>query len=280
MSELSDTSLRAESGYANVNGTHLYYEIAGAGDPVVLLHGLGADTRYWQVVFDTLAQQYQVVRYDMRGFGRSALPTTELYTHAADLMALLDYLGIDRAHLMGNSFGGNQAIQFALAYPAATRSLLLISNDVQGAQGQPGSTPAEDAAWGVVFAALGQGDKQGAGAAAVDLHPYFSVVRNMPAERAMLAAMFADYSWWHFQGNQDPVVIPAIPAAERLGEITAPTLVITGEMDIPSTHFMADLTVLGIPGARKVVMPGLDHVPFLEDPVAFHQTGISFLSAH
>jgi hypothetical protein len=62
----------------------------------------------------------------------------------------------------------------------------LISNDVQGAQGQPGSTPAEDAAWGEVFAALGQGNKQAAAAAVVDLHPYFTVVRYMPAERAML----------------------------------------------------------------------------------------------
>lgn len=280
MSNLNATAVLAESGYAEVNGTNLYYEMAGDGDPVVLLHGLGGDTRYWQVVFDTLPAQYQVVRYDMRGFGRSALPTTEPYTHAADLMALLDYLGLGRAHLMGNSFGGNQAIQFALAYPAATRSLILISNDVQGAQGQPGSTPAEDAAWGAVFGALGQGDKQGAGAAVVDQHPYFSVVRTMPAERAMLVAMFADYSWWHFQGNQDPVIMPAIPAAARLGEITAPTLVITGELDVPNAHFISDLTAQGIPGAQRVVMAGLDHVPFLEDPAAFHKIVLAFLAKH
>lgn len=280
MSDPNSTPFLVESGYAEVNGTRLYYEMAGAGDPVVLLHGLGGDTRYWQVVFDTLAQQYQVVRYDLRGFGRSALPTTEPYTHVDDLKALLDYLGLTRSHLMGNSFGGNQAIQFALAYPAATRSLVLISNDVQGAQRQPRSTPAEDAAWGAVFAALGQGDKQGAAAAVVDLHSFFSVVRTMPAERAMLVAMFADYSWWHFQGNQDPVIIPTVPAAARLGEITAPTLVITGELDTQTIHFMADLTVQGIPGAQKVVMPGLDHVPFLADPAAFHKVVLGFLAAH
>lgn len=280
MPDLNSMSVLTESGYAEVNGTNLYYEMAGAGDPVVLLHGLGGDTRYWQVVFDTLAPQYQVVRYDLRGFGRSALPTTEPYTHVDDLKALLDYLGIGRAHLMGNSFGGNQAIQFALAYPAATRSLVLISNDVQGAQGQPSSTPDEDATWAAVFGTLGQGDKQAAAAAVVDLHPFFTVVRTMPAERAMLVAMFADYSWWHFQGNQDPVIIPATPAAERLGEITAPTLVITGELDTQGIHFMADLTAKGIPGAQKVVMAGLDHVPFLADPVAFHKVVLAFLAAH
>lgn len=87
MSYQNATSVSAKSGYAEVNGTHLYYELAGDGEPVVLLHGLGGDTRDWQVVFATLAAQYQVVRYDMRGFGRSALPTTEPYTHADDLMA-------------------------------------------------------------------------------------------------------------------------------------------------------------------------------------------------
>lgn len=280
MSNLNATALLAESGYAEVNGTSLYYEMTGDGDPVVLLHGLGGDTRYWQGVFDTLAAQYQVVRYDMRGFGRSALPTTEPYTHADDLKALLDYLGLGRAHLLGHSFGGDQAIQFALAYPDATCSLVLISNGLQGAQGQPEPTPAEDAAWTAVSVALEQGDRQAAGAAMVDLHPFFNVVRTMPSARTMLVEMLADYSWWHSRGNQDPVIMPAIPAAARLGEIMAPTLVITGELDTQGIHFMADLTAKGIPGAQKVVMAGLDHVPFLADPVAFHKIVLAFLAKH
>lgn len=280
MSHRNTMSALAESGYAEVNGTSLYYEMAGDGEAVVLLHGLGGDTRYWQVVFDRLAPQYQVMRYDMRGFGRSALPTTEPYTHADDLKALLAYLGIAHTHLMGHSFGGSQAIQFALAYPAATRALVLISNDVPGAQGQPPAAPAEDAAWAAAFAALQQGDKQAASAAVVDLHPFFNIARAMPAARNMLVAMIADYSWWHFQGNQDPVTAPTTPPAARLGEITVPTLVITGELDTQTIHFWADLTVQGIPGARQVIMRGLDHVPFLEDPVAFHQIVLPFLAAH
>lgn len=280
MSRLHATSLLAESGYAEVNGARLYYEMAGTGDAVVLLHGLGADNRYWQVVFDTLAQHYQVVRYDMRGFGRSALPSSEPYSHAGDLKALLDYLDIKRVHLIGNSFGGKQAINFALAYPERARSLVLVSNDVEGVVEKPPPTAAEDATWAAVFAALARGDRQAAAEAAVDLHPYFVVARAMPAGRAMLVEMFAGYSWWHFQGNQDPVETPAIPAAERLGEIMAPVLVINGELDNGDVHFMADLTVKGIPGARHVVMPGLDHVPFLEDPAAFHQIVLPFLAAH
>jgi len=280
MADLDGMVVSAESGYAEVNDTQLYYEMAGDGAPVILLHGLGGDTRYWQGVFATLAQQYQVVRYDLRGFGRSALPTTEPYTHVDDLKALVDYLALARPHLMGHSFGGSQAMQFALAYPAAARSLVLISHAVPEAPGQPPETPAEEATWGAVFAALAQGERQSAAAAVVDRHPFFTVARTMPAVRGLLVAMLADYSWWHFQGNQDPVTAPALPVAARLGEITAPTLVITGELDTPAIHFWSDLTVQGIPGAQRVILPALAHVPFLEEPTAFYQIVLGFLTAH
>jgi pimeloyl-ACP methyl ester carboxylesterase len=244
----------------------------------VLLHGLGADSSYWQAQFDALAQHYQVVRYDLRGFGQSALPTTEPYTHADDLKALLDYLGIEHAHILGNSFGGVNAINFALAYPEATHSLILVGNEVQGAEGLPPATPAEDAAWAAMFAALEQGDKRAAAEAVVDRHPYFLVAKTMPAVRSLLVEMFTEYSWWHFLGNQDPVRTPEIAAAQRLGEIQVPTLVIIGELDNQDIQALVEMTVQGIPGAQKVVMPGLDHVPFLEDPAGFNQLVLEFLA--
>lgn len=71
---------------------------------------------------------------------------------------------------------------------------------------------------------------------------------------------------------------PAIAAAKRLGEISAPTLVIIGELDIEEVHFMVDLTLKGISGAQKVAMPGLGHVPFIEDPVAFNEIVLAFLA--
>ncbi len=272
------TSAEPTTGYAEVNGTRLYYELAGTGDAVVLIHGFGADSRYWQAQFDALAEKYQVVRYDLRGFGKSALPGTEPYTHADDLKALLDYLGITQAHLIGHSFGGENAINFALAYPAATRSLILVDNDVQGAEGLPPSTPEEDAAWAVIFAALEKGDRRAAAEAVLDLHPLFVVARTMPTARDLQVAMFADYSWWHLTGGEDPVLPPKTPAAVRLGEIKAPTLVIIGELDNAYQHKMVEITVAGISGAQKVVMPGLDHSPFVEEPAGFNQLLFAFLA--
>ncbi len=278
MAHADSLSFITRTGYAEVNGTRLYYELAGTGVRVVLMHMVGADCRYWQSVFDTLTQQYQVVRYDARGFGRSDLPTTEPYTHADDLKALLDYLGITRAHLIGNSLGGVTAIDFALAYPAATHSLILIGHKVQGAEWQPPSTAADEAVWAKIFTALKQKDKGAAVVLVVDHLSLFAVAKTIPAARKVMVDMFTDYSWWHFQDNQNPVRTPAIAAAKRLGEITAPTLVIVGELEIEAVHFMVDLTLKGISGAQKVVMPGLDHVPFLEDPVAFNEIVLAFLA--
>ena len=107
----------------------------------------------------------------------------------------------------------------------------------------------------------------------VDHFSAFTVAKTIPVARKVMV-----YSWWHYQDNQNPVRTPAIAAAKRLGEISAPTLVIIGELDIEEVHFMVDLTLKGISGAQKVVMPGLDHVPFIEDPVAFNEIVLAFLA--
>src|SRR5689334_19941744 len=115
------------SGTAEVNHTRLYYEVAGSGPPLVLIHGFDLDTRMWDDQFEVFAQHYRVVRYDVRGFGKSARPT-EPYAHEEDLKALLDYLGIAQAHIVGMSMGGGIAIDFTLTYPEMTRTLILVDS--------------------------------------------------------------------------------------------------------------------------------------------------------
>ena len=82
-----------KSGYAEVNGTSLYYEVAGKGDPIVFIHGNFGDHRHWDFQFGPLSNNYKVVRYDLRGFGKSALPKSdESYNDWDDLKALLEFL--------------------------------------------------------------------------------------------------------------------------------------------------------------------------------------------
>lgn len=118
--------------YSEVNGTQLYWEMAGQGQTVVLLHGFTLDSRMWDDQFLPLAQHFQVIRTDLRGFGRSAVPTAEAYSHEADLCGLLDQLGVAQAHLVGLSKGGAVALNFALTYPTRTASLVLIDAVLPG----------------------------------------------------------------------------------------------------------------------------------------------------
>lgn len=266
-----------ETGYAEVNGTRLYYEMAGAGEPIVMIHGLGWDTRSWDNQFAELAQQYQVMRYDMRGFGQSDMPTDQPYAHADDLKALLEYLEIDAAHIFGHSFGGEIAINFALAYPEATRSLVLIEPDIQGAQGLPDLTPEEEASFAAVFEALDKGDNAAAGLAIVDMHPLVAVSRNVPGVRELILQVFTDYQWWQFL-NENPVVQPDPSSAERIGEIAAPMLLVVGNATTEYQKIEVDRLAEQAPNAEKVVFENSDHFPHLLYPQEFNALVLDFLA--
>ena len=114
------------------NGTRLYVEESGAGDAIVLVHGFSLDTRMWDDQWEPLSSRYRVVRYDLRGFGRSALPTDQHYRHADDLRALTDALGIEPAHIVGLSLGGGVTLDFAVAHPDAVRSIVTVDAIMPG----------------------------------------------------------------------------------------------------------------------------------------------------
>jgi 3-oxoadipate enol-lactonase len=119
--------MQVQSGFAEVNGTRLYYEIVGRGSHLVLIHGFTLDTRMWDDQFEAFSQHYRVLRYDARGFGKSALPVQgESYSHREDLKALLDHLKVSQAFILGLSMGGRTAISFTLEYPEVVRALIPV----------------------------------------------------------------------------------------------------------------------------------------------------------
>src|SRR5581483_6192304 len=122
-----------QTGIAEVNGTTLYYEVAGTGHPFVLLHGHLLDRRSWDDQFAVFARQYRVVRYDQRGFGDSGLITKGLrYSDRQDLYELMQFLGIKNAYLMGVSGGGALAIDFTLEHPEMVDALIPVTAGVSG----------------------------------------------------------------------------------------------------------------------------------------------------
>ncbi len=262
--------MQIDQGFADVNGTRLYYEVAGLGHPLVLIHGFTLDTRMWDDQFEVFAQNYRVLRYDARGFGKSDLPTTPLYTHPEDLRALMTHLDIDHAHIIGLSMGGLIAVDFAVTFPESTDTLIPVDAALSGYtwQGERSSITARVKA------------KQGGIEAAKEYWlncDLFVPAAEQPSVDARLKQIVEDYSGWHFV-NDDPASIPETPAIHRLDVLTMPTLVVIGERDIPDFHRMADIMTEGIAGAKKVVINRVGHMANMEAPEQFNEIVLVFLA--
>jgi 3-oxoadipate enol-lactonase len=119
------------TGYVDVEDAKLYYEVFGQGHPVVLIHDGLLDCRAWDFQLKAFVENYQVIRYDRRFYGRSEASEVP-YSNVEDLHALLQYLNIKTAALVGISAGGGLAIDFTLAYPAMVDTLMLVGAVVSG----------------------------------------------------------------------------------------------------------------------------------------------------
>jgi 3-oxoadipate enol-lactonase len=261
-----------QQGLAEVNRTRLHYEVAGTGDSVVCIHGLGSDLRVWDAQFPVFAQHYRVLRYDIRGHGKSTLPTSAPYAHAEDLKALLDHCGISRAHVIGQSMGGEIAINFALAYQERVRSLVLVDSGLGGYQW----SDEWNASWMPVFAATGTKGKEGVLELALR-HPLLVAAMENPEVAPKLTQILSEYSAWHFL-NADPVQHPEPPAAQRLNQIRVPTLIMVGEHDLPDFHAIAAILQQHIPNATRLDVVGVGHVVPMEAPERLNEIVLGFLA--
>lgn len=258
-----------DNGIAAVNGTSLYYEQAGQGRTVVLIHGFSLDCRMWDDQFEPFARDYHVIRYDLRGFGRSAPATEDPFDPVQDLKALLEFLNVDRATVVGLSLGGSVAIDFALACPAATDALVVADSGLAGyawPRGRPLTGPAELAATEGIEAAK---------------RLWLSSDLFVPAfEQAGVSARMsdyvADYSGWHWLNN-NPAIVSEPPAIERLESIKCPVLVIVGQRDTQDFHEISNLLVERVRGASACEIAGVGHMSNLEDPATFNAAILKFL---
>ncbi|MFH1008014.1 MAG: alpha/beta hydrolase [Candidatus Latescibacterota bacterium] len=259
--------------FAEVNGTRLYYEISGAGRPLVLIHGSGLDTRMWDYQFDVFARAYRVIRYDARGCGQSAVPTDEPYNRAEDLKALLDHLKIPSANIIGLSMGGAIAIDFTLLFPEAIQSLILVDSRPEGwRSGSP-----ELAAFSQRIALeVQENNLAEARRISWEEQPLLAPARKNPRAAMLLKRIVNDYSGWQWT-HTNPIRKLNPQAIQRLEEIITPTLIFVGELDLPPFHAIAEVMCQRIRGARKVVLPGAGHVSCVEAPDQFNQIVMSFL---
>jgi 3-oxoadipate enol-lactonase len=225
--------------------TELWYDDAGAGRPVVLLHEGVVDSRIWDRVVPLLAGELRVIRYDQRGFGKSPMWTGP-YSPVDDLMSILDAAGVERAALVGASRGGRIALEAALEQPKRVSALVLVGSGLSGHAIDLEVTPDQEARWEKAEAAANY-------TAMAELDMEFWA--PLGSDEA-LRAMFIENA--HASNSDDPAVEPA--AASRLGEIRVPTLVVTGARDVPAMTEIGDLLHGSIAGAERAAIEDADHM--------------------
>ena len=274
------TSRQPETGFAEVNGAKLYYEMMGEGHPLVLIHGGYMDTKMWDDQFAVFAERYRVIRYDVRGHGKSEFPQAA-YADYQDLYALLTFLGIEKTYLLGLSLGGMIAVDFTLEHPETVEALVLVGAPVSG-------FPVD-----LIYlteAMLQQEIQRRA--------PFSKALeeRNLPA---MVEALMEDttlvpspeyasarqrvrehLSGYSFAYFLVPVVREELvpPAYKRLADIRVPTLLIVGADDHFHLHRLAETLEEKIVGASRVLIPATHHMPNMEKPEEFNRMVLDFLA--
>jgi len=269
-----------DSGYAEVNGTKLYYEIAGEGQPLVLIHGNFGDRRHWDFQFNELSKKYKVLRYDCRGYGKSALPKAdEAYTDCDDLKALLEFFQIKKAHLCGVSQGADIVIDFALAYPSMCISLIPIGPWVMGYGEDEFKTPASDSLQAAALKALDILKKTGKKEATDSLWAGNNIFGRgvvSSSTRNALLKMGYEYSWWRYLNiNKRQYAFPK--AMRKLSEIKIPTLVVTAEYDFPVCKEIANIIAKEITGAKLISIKSAGHLMNMDNPQEFNTEVTSFI---
>ena len=274
VAETTKEEIQTETGFAEVNGTKLYYEIAGEGDPIVFIHGNGGDRRHWDDQFEVFAKSHKVIRYDVRGFGKSSTPVEgERYSFHDDLKALLEHLSISKAHICGLSMGCGIAVDFALAYPDMSSSLIAVGPWAFGYD-----SPAAGELW-EIFGEIPSIIKESGTKAAMDYwldSPTFTKTIKDPRVSERLREIGYDYSFWNFL-NQDPVIFVDPPAAQQLDKLSLPTLIITAEYDLEACKEIADLMERKNPNAKKIIIADAGHCMNMEKPEEFNKAVLDFL---
>jgi len=257
-----------------LNGARIHYERSGTGFPVLFIHAGIADSRMWEPQARAWADQFDMIRPDLRGFGDSELPPAP-YSNRLDLVALLDYLGVDRAHVVGCSMGGTAAIDLALDHPERVERLVLVAGGVSGS-----NLGAADAG---LFADIEAADKaRDMGAVnRAEVRLWIDGPRRLegsaPAAVRNLVldmngrALQSDWASADHQGLQPPAI-------SRLGEISTPTLVIVGDEDLPHAFANADVITSKVSGSLRATIKDAAHLPNLERPEEFNRLVLDFLT--
>jgi 3-oxoadipate enol-lactonase len=256
----------------------VWYDVAGEGPPVALIHAGVADSRMWEPQLRSFPASHRVLALDLPGFGRSPIEA-DPFSFRGSVAEALDAAGIERAALVGTSLGGKTALELALESPERVSALVLVGPGLDGHEWSEevrrfGKEEDE---------ALRRGDLEAAVQANLRLW-LAGPRRSLASIEQGLRDSVADMQTraFHLQEGHDDVRESPLdpPASKRLGEIRAPTLVITGDEDVDDIHRIADRLAREIRGSVRVTIPAAAHLPNLERPEEFDRIVLAFLREH
>jgi pimeloyl-ACP methyl ester carboxylesterase len=258
-----------------VSNAQLYYEVHGGGEPVVLIPGFGAGMWIWFKQVTELAKSFRVITFDPRGIARSpgGGEFASMGRLAEDVEALLRSLGVERAHIVGASFGGFVAQEFALAYPERTNTLTLCCTSYGGAGHVPPS--AETLTALASTKGLNTGERVRANLLLAFSPEYVTSEREEIEQ--VIALREANFVPEEVYLHQLQAAM-AFDASARVQEIKARTLVITGDADIIVPVQNSRNLVARIPHAELRVISGGSHTFFIEKADEFNRALCEFIS--
>jgi pimeloyl-ACP methyl ester carboxylesterase len=254
------------------NGIMVNYDLAGQGDCLVLVHGAGDNLQMWYGQVSVFSQHYHVLTYDVRGFGETELPESEVGAEllATDLRELLRALGIDRAFVLGYSMGGRIALQLALDAPEIVRALVLANSGMGVGPRPPG---AEERRRGLIEA-LERGDLETAA-------EQMTAASFSPGLKERDPALFERYK--RIKLANDPRAFARVWRAVMqspppdVSRLSCPVLIVAGERDAFMSVQMARAAQAAIAGSRLKLLP-TGHTPALEGPQEFNRIVLDFLA--
>lgn len=265
------------NGHIELEDGKIYYETAGDGFPLVLSHAAFLDSHMFDAIWEPLARQFRVIRYDMRGFGKSS-PVNGPVSRQADLEQLLKHLDITRCHLVGCSYGGEIALDLALENPDKVASLALVAGTPSGFElkGEPPRYMLE------MFDAMKRGDIDRANE--LQIRIWLDGESREPGQvdpglrrKALEMNRIPVEQSTYFLADSQPLNPLDPPAVSRLENVSCPTLIVVGSLDHPEVLRAADEMADRIPNARKVIFEGSGHVPSYEQPDNFVRQLLEFL---
>lgn len=262
-----------ESGYLSIDDSKIYYEIFGKGEPIILIHAGVTDSRMWNYQIEDLSENFKVIRFDQRGFGKSSIPENS-YNPVLDIIRLMDSCKLSKVNLVGISLGALQAIDLAIEYPERVKTLIISGTGIPD-----WPQPQDVLEKHIEFTHYVYENGPDSAVKRILTDPFWS--KSMPGRKYTNSRKLYEkilYENKHsFTVDWQLRKLP-LGLADRLEHIECPVLLFRPENEMPSLIPIADTIARKVSSIKIAEMPAASHLVNMERPDEFNRILIEFIT--